>query len=158
MEALDAERMADGKGGLFISLFLGAVGGALAALVGAGILLPPSEWSPAIETTGTADVHLDMAATPYERDILVQGEFAGVAVEGGWFELNIHVGDELCNTPNRKYKNPTTAAMLTAKDVCFTRLKKGAQLSVKVSAPQSGVDSWSAAVRVQHRRVGRALW
>lgn len=65
--------------GQLLASFLGAIGGVLTALIGTGVLFPPSEWSPSVEKTGTASAHVTFAPVNFDREVLVQAEFTGNA-------------------------------------------------------------------------------
>jgi hypothetical protein len=143
---------------------LGAVSGALATLIGAGVLFPPSDWSPTLEKSGTAVANATISAVPYRREVLVQGGFEGVSAKDGFLVLSIKTdlaGEAVklaCNIPERTYKNPKTSEALVARDFCLLELPANQKLAIEVSAnEQAGVDSVRASLVLRTRRVGRAI-
>lgn len=151
--------MSENRSASFLSSLLGFIGGVIATLIGAGILFPSNEWSPAVEKTGTAAVTVSLPKASYNREILVQGEFRGNAVgDKAWFRMLIEVNGTQCNKGEEVYTNPTTGSMLSAKDFCSFIVNKNQEAVIRLTAPQDEIDSVSAVLRIQTRRIGRALF
>lgn len=143
-----------------VGAVLGTVGGAIATLVGAGVLYPSIEWSPTLTKSSTAEAELRLGPANFDREVLIQVKAEAIASrpKDNSIKIEIAANGELCNMPNEAYKNPTTASVLEAEDFCLFVLPKEKELHVKAGAPNSGADANSIFLSIQTKNVSRPLW
>ena len=139
---------------------VGAIGGAIAMLVGAGVLFPPIEWSPILTKSSTSKAEIKLSATKFDRDILIQVKAESIASrkKDSSMTIEINANGELCNIPNNAYKNPTTPSLIKTEDFCSLFLSKNEALNIKVDAPNRGADGNGVTVSIQTKNASRPLW
>ncbi len=137
---------------------VGFIGGVLAALIGAGILFPPNEWSHELNKSATVKVQVSIPAVPYDREVSLKGNISGIATaDMGWMIPVLNIGSGQCNTENKIYKTPKTSELLEAEDFCLGIIPAETEVELSVSSRQQHVDSKLARMSVKFKPVSRRL-
>lgn len=138
---------------------IGFIGGVIAALISAGILFPPNEWSHPLEKSATDNVQVTIPPAPYEREISVEGYVSGLAThdKSHMFQF-IKINNNQCNTKNKIYKTKTAEKLLEGNDFCLINLSKNTEATINVGTEQWNIESKLARMVVRLKRKDRSLF